>query len=122
MCETILAILQWLLPLLPAVLWCVWWLWCVNWKTLWPVLAAGGWVVVILFVVVSALAWSTIFPTCDCLGFPLPNFWWQLGGTTSLALLGLFCGWLQGRMGWTPPEVTFDPPAEHHDPSHGGHS
>ena len=113
--ETILAILEWLLPLLPGGLWCVWWLWCVDWKTVWPLLARGAWVVVVLFVLVGALAWSALFPrSCDCLGFPLPNFWWQLGSTSSLALIGLFCGWAQGRLGWAPPAASFEPPVEEH--------
>lgn len=124
-----------LLPWLPGGLWCAWWLWCVNWKHAWPVLARGGWIVVVLLTFVSALAWAGIFPSsCDCLGFPLANFWWQLGACTTLALVALFCGWAQGRLGLTPAEVTFDP-VEHHDdhghgheaasthavPTHGGH-
>jgi hypothetical protein len=113
-------IVQWLLPLLPGLLWCLWWLCCVNWKPAWPVLARGGWTVIVLLVFSTALAWSAISPsTCNCLGFPMPNFWWQLGGTTSLALLALFCGWVQGQLGWTPPEVSFDPPAEEHGQGHG---
>jgi len=96
-----------LLPWLPALAWCAWWLWCVNWKKAWPVLAGGGWVVVVLLVLVSALAWSRIFPG-KYLG--LPNFWWQLGTCSVLALLALFCGYLQGRLEWTPAEVSFDPP------------
>jgi hypothetical protein len=97
--------------LILAILWCAWWLWCVNWKDAWPVLARGAWIVVVLFVIGSAMAWSAIFPsTCNCLGFPLPNFWWELGATTGLALLALLCGWVQGRLGWAPPEVSFEPP------------
>src|SRR4051794_25557032 len=83
-----------LLPWLPGGLWCAWWLWCVNWKRAWPVLARGGWLVVVLLTLVSALAWSAISPSsCRCLGFPLGNYWWQLGACTSLALVALFCGW-----------------------------
>jgi hypothetical protein len=110
-----------LLQLLPVGLWCAWWLWCVNWKKAWPVLAEGGWVPVVLIMVVAALAWSRIWPmTCNCLGFPIPNFFWQLGGVVSLTLLALFCGWVQGRLDWTPNEVSFDPPAQEHG-HHGGH-
>jgi hypothetical protein len=39
-----------------------------------------------------------------------------------VALLTLFCGWLQGVLGWTPPEIELEPPAApvgHHD--HGHH-
>lgn len=118
MSAMLLSVLQTALPWLPAGLWCAWWLWCVDWKQAWPVLANGGWVPVVLLTFVSALAWSQIFPTtCRCLGFPMPNFWWQLGSCTALVLVALLCGWLQERLGWTPAPVTFDPP-EHHDHGH----
>src|SRR3954470_5412778 len=93
---TVLALLgRRLLPWLPALAWCAWWLWCVNWQKAWPVLARGGWVPVVLLVLVSALAWSRIFPSTHPIeGVTFPNFWWQLGACTLLALLALFCGFL----------------------------
>src|SRR5262245_24350093 len=92
-----------LLPWVPVLLWCAWWLWCADWKKVWPVLSRGAWVPVALFVLVSALAWSRIFPSSGPFGsrLPLPNFWWQVGACTALALLALFCGYLQGRFEWT---------------------
>jgi hypothetical protein len=113
--------LQQSLPWLPAGLWCAWWLWGVNWKNAWTVLSRGGWVGVVLLTFLSALAWSKIFPrTFDFLGFSVPNFWWQLGASLALVLVALFCGWLQGKFGWEPPEVSFDPPAA--SPDHHGHA
>jgi hypothetical protein len=107
-------ILAVLLHLLPVGLWCAWWLWAVNWKDAWPVLAQGGWVPVVLVVFASALAWSRIFPSdCDCLRFiTIGNFWWQLGGVCALTVVALLCGWLQGKLGWAPEEVSFEPPAD----------
>jgi hypothetical protein len=100
--------------------WCVWWLLCVNWKTTWPVLAHGGWAPVVLLVLVVALGWSRLsLASCNCLGFPIPNFLWQLLAVTGLVLLALFCGWLQGLLGWTPAEVSFDPPPP--EPGHHAH-
>ncbi len=120
MLSTILAILPWLL----LVVWCAWWLWCVNWQDAWPILARGGWVVVVLFVLVGALAWAAVLPSrgpWEKQGVPLPNFWWQLGGTTLLALLALLCGWVQGRLGWAPPPVTFEPAVLTQAHGHGEH-
>jgi hypothetical protein len=119
MTATLLAWLQAALPWLPAGLWCAWWLLCIPWKKAWPILAAGGWLPVVLLTVVVALVWSRLFPaTWGVLGWPMPNFWWQLTACSALTLIALFCGWLQGQLGWTPPEVSYDPPAA---PAQSGH-
>ena len=39
------------------------------------------------------------------------NFWWQLGEVSLLAAVTLLCGWLQGVFGWTPAEISLEPPA-----------
>ncbi len=106
--------LGWLLALLPLLAWCAWWLFCVDWPRAWPILARGGWAVAVLLTVLAALAWTALFPH-------RPDFFWQLAASALLAALALFCGWLQGVMGWTPAEVTFDPPAEAHDGHGHGH-
>ncbi len=111
-----------LLHLLPGGLWCAWWLWCVNWKKAWPMLAEGGWMPVVLLMFISALAWSRIFPaTFTGLGFPITNFVWQSGCVIALTLIALFCGWVQGQLGWTPEEISFEPPPTEHGHGHHGH-
>ena len=111
--------LNWLL-LIP---WLAWWLWGVNWKSVWPVLAEGAWLPVLLIMIVTALVWSEIAPSdCGCLGFvTIPNFWWQLGGVGLLAAVTLLCGWLQTAFGWSPAEVSLEPttaPALEHEHGH----
>jgi len=119
MWETVVWLLEKLLPLLPGGLWCAWWLWCVNWKKAWPVLAQGGWVGVLLLMFLGALAWSNITPSpCNCLGIRVGNFWWQLGSVSALTAVALFCGWLQGQLGWEPAEVSFEPAAGHDAHAH----
>jgi hypothetical protein len=110
-----------LLALLPGGLWCVWWLWGVNWKNAWPVLARGAWVPVILLMFMAALVWSRLAPSpCTCLRLvTIPNFWWQLGSVSALVAVSLLCGWLQGKLGWAPEEVSFEPPPP--APEHGHH-
>jgi hypothetical protein len=107
--------------LVPIVLWMVWWLWAVNWKHAWPALAKGGWAPVVLLIFLSAEAWSRINPeSCNSLGFmSIPNFWWQLGCVSALITLALFCGWLQGVMSWTPPEIPVNPEPPAGDFDHG---
>ncbi len=110
-----------LLLLLPYVLWCAFWLWAVNWKKAWAVLAQGGWAPLVLLMGMVTMVWSRVAPgPCDCLGFVrIPNFWWQLGDVLLLVGLAFFCGWLQGYLQQTPFEVEVEPVPEAH--GHGQH-
>lgn len=113
-------VVHWLL----LIVWLAWWLWCVNWRRVWPVLAEGAWAPVVLLIVIASLGWSQIAPrplTIPGVG-TLPNFWWQLSAVASLAGLTLFCGWLQGVFGWAPEEQAAAPAEAHghrHDHAHG---
>jgi hypothetical protein len=116
--------LQFLAHWLLVIVWIAWWLLGVNWSKVWPVLARGAWMPVVLVLIVAALVWSQIDPSsCSCLGFVnVPNFWWQLGAVLLLAAVTLACGWLQGAVGWTPTEIDLEPhapPADH--AGHGHH-
>ena len=106
------------------IVWVAWWLWGVNWKKAWPVLAQGGWVPLVLLMVLTALVWSQIsasdFTSLELI--TVFNFWWQLGAVALLVAIALFCGWLQGVFGWAPAELSLDPPAPAaHDHGHGHH-
>jgi hypothetical protein len=103
---------QFLLAWLLLVVWIVWWLFGVNWRKAWGVLAEGAWMPLVLLMIVGALAWSQMVPSdCTCLVLvTVPNFWWQLGAVGLLVAVTLFCGWLQGVMGWTPEEINLEPP------------
>ena len=108
---------SWLL----LIAWLAWWLWGVNWKRAWAVLAKGAWLPVLLMMILSALVWSAIAPS-DYLFLgvvKVPNFWWQLGGVSLLVAITLICGWLQGVFGWVPIEVSLEPPAV--SPAEHGH-
>jgi hypothetical protein len=87
------------------------------------VLRQGAWVGLVLLVVLSALVWSQVAPHNLNIGFTqIPNFWWQLVGTTLLACLTLFCGWLQGYMGWTPAEIPIYPDEDDHHGHEDAHA
>ena len=102
------------------IVWVVWWLWGVNWQRTWPVLARGAWLPLVLLMFMAALVWSRLAPgDYNDLDFmTIPNFWYQLLGVSALVALALFCGWLQGYFGWTPPEIDLEPPAP---AGHGHH-
>ena len=97
--------------LLPFGLWCVWWLCCVNWRHCWPILAAGGWVVICGLGLLATILWTAIDPVaCKC--FPhltLSAFLSHFVGVVLLVVVALLCGWLQGRCSWGPEEVIIDP-------------
>ena len=105
--------------LLPLLVWVVWWLWAVNWKRLWPVLAHGGWAPAVLLLVMAAVVWSRLEPVpyAGLPGVAVPNFVWQLAAAAGLAAVALFCGWVQGRLHWGPTEISVEPP----DVSDDGH-
>ena len=104
--------------------WVAWWTFAVDWKKTWKVLAQGAWVPLVLLAVTGAFVWSRIEPgKWNLLNVvAVPNFWWQLLAVGLLVGLTLFCGWLQGVFGWTPAEVSLEPPATAgHDPHHAHH-
>ena len=118
--DLLLTLRPYFLALLLPGLWCAWWLWGVNWIKLWPTLAKGAWLPVVLLAVMAAVVWAQVQPSqCDCLGFvTLPNGWWQVGTVALLLALALFCGWLQGYFGWMPEEISVEPPTLEHDHGH----
>jgi hypothetical protein len=112
-----------------VIAWVAWWLFAVDWKKAWPVLARGGWAPAVLLVIVTALAWSRLDATPTEQG----DFWWRLAYVSGLAALALVCGWLQGVFGFELPEISVEPVGEHgpgtdhavptireHELAHGG--
>jgi hypothetical protein len=95
------------------IVWLAWSLWGINWKKVWPVLAQGAWVSLVLVIVLVALVWSQMYPgECEFLGlWQIPNFAWQLAAVGMVVAATLFCGWLQGVMSWQPAEISLEPPA-----------
>jgi hypothetical protein len=110
--EVVVLLLGVLAQHLLIIAWFAWWLLAANWARLWEILGRGGWVALVLAILAGATAWSQIAPSdYDCLGFiTISNFWWQLSAVSLLALATLFCGWLQGTMGWQPPQINLEPP------------
>ncbi len=110
-----------LLRLLPLLLWFGFWLLAVNWRKAWPVLAAGAWIPVVLLAVTAGFVWAHVQPGAGrYLGvLPLPTYYWHLANVSTLVGVALFAGWLQGVLGWAPPEINVDPVvhATHHEPN-----
>jgi hypothetical protein len=115
----VLVLFGWLVHWWIAVAWFAWWLWGVDWNRVWPVLARGGWAVLVLLLVIAALAWSETAPRefPDAGPFAFSNFWWHLAAVSALVALTLFCGWLQLMFRWEPAPTALDDSEERHDDS-----
>jgi hypothetical protein len=107
--ELVLLLAPWLL----LIAWVAWWLWAVNWKRAWVVLAEGAWAPVVLLMILAAHVWASLDP-----GGLLPGFWWKLGGVCLVVGGTLLCGWLQVVLNWSPAEINLEPPPP---AAHGHH-
>jgi hypothetical protein len=108
----------------PVIFWIAWWTFAVNWTKACRVLKDGAWAPLVLLWLMIAGVWSQVNPTVLVLGpnLALANFWWQLLAVGLAIGSALFCGWLQMHYGWTPTEISVEPPAHAPDAAHGqGH-
>jgi hypothetical protein len=115
-----------LLQLVPAVLLAIACCWAIDWRRAWRVLAAGGWAPLVLIAIMAAAVWTFLWPTPVLVlgSFTVANGVWQFGAVGLFVGLMLFCGWLQSRTDYAPPEFNFDEPVHTHDdhsPAHAHH-
>ena len=119
------------LPWMPLIAWIAFWLLAVNWGKLYPVLAKGGMVGVILIGLMWILVWGLIAPppggTHFIAGLKLANFVGKTVYVTSLVSIMLLCGSVQlsGACG-SLIDFKDEPIDDHghgdHDSSHDGHA
>ena len=108
----------------PLLAWCCFWLFAVNWKKAWSVLAQGAWMPLVLLTCFVPFVWSRIqWTNCTSVGtLPIPNFWWQFITVLLYVGVAFFCGWLQGYFHLSPFEMEIEPAVEAHGDGHGhGH-
>lgn len=96
------------------VVYVAWALLAVNWPKVWPTLKAGAWAPLVLIVLIAAMVWTFLEPMGPW------GYWWHLGGVSLIVAGAFFCGWLQVLLGWTPPDLSFEPNLEAHG-DHGHH-
>lgn len=84
----------------------------IRWRNVWPTLRDGGWAPLVLLMLMAALVWTSLAPLGAW------SYVWHLLAVTLIVGIAFFCGWLQELLHWTPPEISFEPPAstaqEHH--------
>ena len=96
-----------------------WVAFAIDWRKMWPALRGGAAIPLVLIATMSAFVWGFLSPReATFLGNSVPNFAWQLIASALLLGLFLFCGWLQMRYSWSPPEIELEP-ANVHGHGHG---
>jgi hypothetical protein len=116
-------VLQLLAPWTPLAAWLAYWLFAADWSKLWPVLAKGGWIGVVLIGLMMTMIWGVIAPPTGghhvILGLTLSNFVGKFVYVTALLVMMTVCGTVQlsGACGdW----ASFPEP-EPEDDGHHGH-
>lgn len=97
--DLVLAILRVLVAWTPLATWIGFWLCCVNWRELRPLLARGGWIGLILLGFVMIMVWGNVSPAEDgvhyIFGLQLSNFVAKTVYVTALFCIMLLCGSVQ---------------------------
>jgi hypothetical protein len=88
-----------ILPWTPLIAWVAFWTLAVNWVSLRRVLLSGGWIAVLLLMVVAIIGWGVIAPpesgAHHMLGLTLSNFVGKTVYVTALVVIALLCGSVQ---------------------------
>lgn len=114
------AIVILLAPWTPLLAWIAFWALAVNWIDLRRVLLSGGWIAVVLLMVVAIIGWGVVAPPESgshvMFGLTLSNFVGKTVYVTALVVIALLCGSVQlsGLLGsWARFEERQPAPAPH---------
>lgn len=123
--EVFVSLLAFVTPWAPLIAWIAFWLLAVNWEKLYPVLAKGAAIGVVLIGLMTILVWGLIAPPPDgvhhLFGLKVFNFVGKTIYVTMLTTIALLCGSVQlsgacGSLARFPDEEHVDD-----DHSHGTH-
>ena len=124
--HVVVSLLVFVVPWTPLLAWIAFWLLAVNWEKLYPVLAKGGIVGVMLVGLVAVLVWGLIAPPGDgahyLFGLKPSNFVMKTVYVTMLLTIAALCGSVQ-LSGACGSLVCFcDDESEGRDSSGNGHA
>lgn len=115
----VLAVVPWL----PLLGWVAFWLLAVNWRKLYPALASGGWIGVLLIALLAVMIWSTLSVPAggfhNLLGLHVNNLVGKIMYVAGLLVIAMLSGMVQ-LSGACDCCVNFSEPAPS-EPAHGGH-
>jgi hypothetical protein len=106
--------------------WIVFWTFGVNWVRLRELIVhQGGWIAIVLLLLVTVLVWGTIAPPEGgfhyLLGLKLSNYFGKLVYVTTLFAIMFLCGSVQlagFAGGWAPTQAEPAEPEHHHGHGH----
>lgn len=125
--EVLINLLVLLVPWTPLIAWVAFWLLAVNWEKLYPILAKGGVIAVLLIGLMAILIWGLIAPPPDgvhhLFGLKPSNFVGKTVYVTMLMTIMALCGTVQlsgacGSLVYFPDE---QPDEDLQDHGHGDH-
>ncbi len=128
--DVIVAIVMVILPWLPLLGWVGFWTFAVNWARVFPILWRGGFVGVLLLMLVATLVWGAIAPPPEgqhvLLSLTVSNYAGKFIYVTMLTCIALLCGSAQlsgsfGNMSHFDDESESDDHGHGHSHGHGGH-
>ncbi|MBL8817067.1 MAG: hypothetical protein JNL58_13650 [Planctomyces sp.] len=124
--DVVVSLVLVVLPWLPMLAWVGFWTFAVNWTKAFPILRKGGYIGVVLLMLVAVLVWGSVAPpiegTHSLFGLTVSNFAGKFVYVTMLTCIALLCGSAQlsgafGSLCEFPEEATDDD----HGHGHGGH-
>ena len=97
--ELLVELVQFVAPWTPLLAWIAFWLFAVNWRVLSPILAKGGWVGVLLTMLMTILIWGVIAEPEGgfhyLYGLKVGSFTGKTIYVTSLFTIAALCGTVQ---------------------------
>ncbi len=95
----LVALLTILAPWTPLIAWLAFCLFAINWVRVWPDIARGGWIGLVLIGLVAAVVWAVIAPPAGgshfFFGLTVSNFVGKLVYVTSILVMMFMCGSVQ---------------------------
>ncbi|MCA9051426.1 MAG: hypothetical protein KDA89_21960 [Planctomycetaceae bacterium] len=127
--DVVVALFYVILPWLPLLGWIAYWSLAVNWVKVFDLLRLrrGGYIGVVLLMLLAVLIWGTVSPPIEgthfILGLTLSNYVGKLVYVTILTCIALICGSVQmnGTFGSLIDFSAEDVVEEHGGNGHGGH-
>lgn len=97
--DVVMALVWVILPWLPLLAWIAYWCFAVNWVKAYDILRRGGFIGVLLLMIVSVVVWGAVAPPVEgshtVFGLSVSNYTGKFIYVTMLTCIALLCGSVQ---------------------------